>query len=280
MVIPFAGSAADLHRLAADLEALARRPGDELIVVDNRRPGAPALAVPGVRIERADRLPGPAPARNCGAAAASGDWLVFIDADTRPGPDLLDAYFDPLPQPATGVLAGAIVDVAVRPTIIARHDVARQRMSQDMTLRRDSPYAQTANCAVVRAAFESVGGFDEHARGEDADLCFRLLAEGWKLEQRPAARVEHRARETFSDWLSQQIRHGRGAAWLNRRYPGEFPPRGWRFLINRLLHLGIKAGRALLRGDREEAGFALLDLVRIWGFELGRLSPERPRRWR
>lgn len=280
VIVPFAGSAAELERLAADLRSLDSRPDDELIVADNRHPTAPPLQASGIRIERADQTPGPAPARNRGAAAAHGDWLLFIDADTHPLPDLLGAYFDPAPAPTTAILAGAVTDVVVRSTVVARHDVARRRMSQDMTLRRGSPYAQTANCAVLRSAFESVGGFDEQARGEDADLCFRLFAAGWQLEERPAARVEHCARETFPDWLSQQVRHGRGAGWLNRRYPGEFPARGWRFLANRLVHLGSEAAGLLLRGRWEEARFTMLDLIRIWAFELGRLTPNRPRRWR
>lgn len=284
VVIPFAGSADDLARLARDLEGLLRAPADELIVADNRRPGSAPLpedSLPaGARIVRAERRPGPAAARNAGAAVATGAWLLFVDADTRPEPDLLRTYFDPPPGPRTAILAGTIVDVATRSTLVSRHDVARRRMSQEMTLRRRQPYAQTANCAVLRTAFDSVGGFDEQARGEDADLCFRLFAAGWEMEVRVEARVVHRAREGFRDWLSQQVRHGRGAAWLERRYPGEFPSRGWRFLINRLVHLGAQAARALARGDREQAGFALLDLVRIWAFELGRLHPNAPRRWR
>jgi mycofactocin glycosyltransferase len=284
VVIPFAGPPDDLRRLAAALEAMITGPGDEVIIADNRRPGSPALpgdSVPaGVRIVRADRLPSPALARNTAAATASGDWLVFIDADTVPEPGLLDAYFDPAPGPGTAILAGAILDVAARSTLMARHDVARQRMSQEMTLQHRRPYAQTANCAVLRSAFHSVHGFDEQARGEDADLCFRMFEAGWEMEQRPAARVTHWAREGFREWLSQQIRHGRGAGWLNARYPGQFPRRGWRFLLNRLVHLGTDAARALAHGEPEQAGFAVLDLLRVWAFELGWMRPDRPRRWR
>lgn len=284
VVVPFAGSADDLGRLADRLQRLVRRQDDEVIIADNRRPGAkplPDQALPGdARLVRADRVPGPGAARNAGAAVASGAWLLFIDADTQPDAGLLESYFDPAPDPGTAVLAGVIADVASRSNLLARHDVARERMSQEMTLRRRRPYAQTANCAVLRSAFEDVGGFDEQARGEDADLCFRLFDAGWRLEERPLARVEHQAKVDFSDWLSQQVRHGQGAGWLDRRYPGEFPPRGWRFLANRLGHLGAEAVSALIRGQRAEAGFALLDLIRAWAFELGRLGAERPRRWR
>ena len=62
----------------------------ELIVCDNnstdrtaelsRAAGARVVFEPVNQIARA---------RNCGAAAASGDWLVFIDADSHPSADLL-----------------------------------------------------------------------------------------------------------------------------------------------------------------------------------------------
>src|SRR5881397_2863013 len=61
----------------------------ELIVCDNnstdrtaelaRAAGARVVFEPVNQISRA---------RNAGAAAASGDWLVFVDADSRPSPGL------------------------------------------------------------------------------------------------------------------------------------------------------------------------------------------------
>jgi GT2 family glycosyltransferase len=283
VIVPFAGTPAELAGLLDRLEALAHGPDDELIVVDNRRAAAASPARPpadGVRIELANLLPGPAYARNQGAAVAAGQWLVFVDADTRPEAGLLDAYFEAPPGDRTAVLAGAIIDVAERQTLVARHDVARGRMGQNMTLhRRGTPYAQTANCAVRRAAFQEVGGFDDAGRGEDADLCFRLARAGWELEERPGARVEHRAKESFRAWFSQQVRHAGSVAWLNRRWPGEFPAPGLRFVANRTLHLGREALTSLFRGDTEQAGFAVLDLIRIMAFQFGRLGPKRVRGW-
>jgi GT2 family glycosyltransferase len=283
VIVPFAGTPAELTSLLGDLGTIIRGPQDEVIVVDNRRAGAPSPEPPprdGIRVQVGNLLPGPAYARNCGAEAATGEWLLFIDADTHPDSGLLDAYFEPMPRASTAVLAGAIVDIAQRPTLMARHDVARGRMGQNMTLRRrGTPYAQTANCAVRREAFQDVGGFDEQGRGEDADLCFRLARAGWELEDRPRARVEHRAKESFSAWLSQQLRHAGSAAWLNRRWPGEFPAPGMRFLANRTLHLGREAVVSLMRRDTERAGFAALDLIRIYAFQFGRLRAQRTRGW-
>jgi hypothetical protein len=259
VIVPFAGSDQRLLELQAALSALRIGPGDELIVSDNRQ----------------DPVHTPAYARNRGAAISRGEWLIFIDADTRPGPGMLDAYFDPPPGPRTAVLAGGIRDVAGRETAVARHTIARERTSQRLTLDRTGmPYAQTANCAVRREAFEAVGGFESGARaGEDADLCFRLQRAGWGIEERPGACVEHRSRDTVGAWLAQLVRHGSGAAWLERRWPGQFPRPGAARLAARLWHHASEAATALGRGERAAAGEALLDLIGGFAFELGRLYP-------
>jgi GT2 family glycosyltransferase len=221
----------------------------------------------------------PAFARNRAADGARGEWLVFLDADVLPDPGLLDAYFDPIPNPQTAVLAGAIEDVARRPTLVAGTNVLRARMSQRTTLERAGmPYAQTANCAVRRSAFEQAAGFEAGARaGEDADLCFRVRRAGWGLEARPRAAVQHRSRETLRAWLEQLALHGSGAAWLERRWPGEFPATGALGLGRRLVRDAAGALGALARGDRRAATTAILDLLGTAAFELGRLLPNTRR---
>jgi hypothetical protein len=48
--------------------------------------------------------------------------------------------------------------------------------------------------------------------------------------------------------------------------------------LRRLAHSALAAARARLRGDREQAGFALLEIAEALAFELGRVLPNRPRR--
>jgi hypothetical protein len=286
LIVPFAGSDSELSLLLERLGRLDRRRGDQLIIADNRA----GARTTGYLID-ASGVSTPAFARNRGAQLASGAWLVFIDADTRPAHSLLDAYFEPEPDRRTAVLAGRIIDVVERPSLVARYSAGRSQMSERTTLERPgSPYAQTANCAIRREAFVEVNGFDQQARaGEDADLCFRLAARGWRLERRPSAVVTHQARDSLAAMVRQLALHGSGAAWVNRRHPGEFPAQGISELGRRLARDGVNAAGAALSGEPTRAADAILDLLGAAAFEGGRLLPNQRsatargrgrRRWR
>jgi mycofactocin glycosyltransferase len=280
VIVPFAGSQSELESLAARLRALTLGDGDEVLVADNRPSPVP---LPGASRVRWLPAPGPAApsfARNVAARVASGEWLVFLDADTEPAPGLLDAYFDPGPADDVAVLAGGIDDRAESPTLAARYVSARAMMAQETTLAHPhGPHAQTANCAVRRAAFASVGSFDESARwGEDADLGWRLRDAGWRLEERPGARVAHRNRATLRALAAQQSGHGAGAAWLDRRHPGASPAPRARELAGQVKWCVSRAARAAAGRQGQEAAFALVDLLCRMAFESGRRRSNAPKR--
>ena len=178
------------------------------------------------------------------------------------------------------MLAGAIVDEPAGPDAPAalRYAELKGSMSQETTLERGPwAFAQTANCAVRREAFESVGGFRARARsGGDADLCWRLAEAGWELERRAGAAVVHRNRVTVASMLAQRFRHGSGAGWLAREHPGAMPARRWPGLAWWALRRTAAGVAALARGDRDGAICGLLDGPAVWAFELGRLVPNRP----
>jgi GT2 family glycosyltransferase len=195
-----------------------------------------------------------------------------------PAAGLLDRYFAASIGLHVGALAGAIVDRPGATGFAAGHSAARAQMSQRVTLTRSgSPYAQSGNCAIRRDAFFSVGGFDERARsGEDADLCFRLARAGWGLEERAGAAVDHLTAPSAGALLRQLVRHGSGAAWLERRYPGEFPAPPVSELARRFGHYGLAAAGALARRRPRVAAAALLELASLCAFDLGRLLSNDP----
>jgi GT2 family glycosyltransferase len=275
VIVPFAGSDAELDDLLRRLQAIDLRDGDTLTVVDNR----PTATDRGTTVIADPVQQSSYHARNAGAKRGRAPWLLFIDADVDPSRDILDKYFEPLPDEDVGLLAGGVQDAPLpgNPTRAERYAVMAEQMSQTRTLRAGPwAYAQTANAAVRREAFEQVGGFTEGIRsGGDADLCFRLRVAGWRLDSREQAGVIHHNRASTRSFLRQKARHGAGAAWLNDAYPGSFPPRDRRLWLRRLLR-ELKTGAVLTaRGKRDEAADLLFPTIAVWAFELGRLLPNK-----
>jgi Glycosyl transferase family group 2 len=277
VVIPVAGDAVAVGDVVSRARGLTLIDGDTITVVDNRGTG---LLEPEVLV--ADGVHSSYFARNAGARRGSAPWILFLDADVHAPPDLLDRLFADEPGARTAILAGAIVDEPGGPHAppAVRYAELNSSMSQEVTLDRGRwAYAQTANCAVRREAFEAVGGFCENVRsGGDADLCWRLAAAGWELERRPGAAIVHRNRATIAAMLAQLFRHGTGAGWLARRHPGAMPRSRWPGLAWWSVRRAAAGIAALARRDRDGAICGLLDGPAVWAFQLGRLAPNRPLR--
>jgi hypothetical protein len=286
VIIPFLGSPEDFRALADRISRLQLGAEDAVIVVDNTRSSIvekrqrPSF----IRVAFAPERQSSYHARNTGAVAGRNSWLVFLDADVEPVPNLLDLYLSPPPQAHTGVLCGSVRDVRgmdnERESLASRYSRLRRLIDQENTLKMNRPYAKTANCVVRRAAFEHVGGFIGDIRsGGDADLCFRLFDAGWKMELRSDAVAEHRGRRTVLQLLGQRARHGSGAEWLEARYPGFVGPRLRMSVLARRTVTGTAAAcRALVRRDRDTALIRLLDPFSNFAFDVGRRIPNSP--WR
>lgn len=277
VVVPYLGPSAGLVQLRDRLARLRLAPGDTITIVDNRPDTSRHAADGRTPVLEAPDLQTPGHARNKGAAGGAAEWLVFLDADTDPPEDLLDAYFSDPPQAGTGLLAGGITDDPAeheaRPPPAVRWAGLTQSMGQDTTLGLGRwGFAQTANCAVRREAFAAVGGFREELRAcEDADLCYRLEAAGWRIERREGARVVHASRRTLRGLLGQQLVHGAGIGWLEREYPGAAPAHRWPgFLLWGIRRAATGLAEAARARDRDAALLALLDPLVAWTRELGR----------
>ena len=305
--MPFVGDDGELESLCRDLERLDLGDSDSVTVVDNRSQGHGDDKMCGrIRVVSASAVQSSYYARNRGAHVGRAPWLLFIDADVRVSADLLHQYFEPAPGARTGVLAGGIRNEAVSTdrgsTLAARYSAISTFFAQNNTLDRgEFGYAMTANCAIRRIAFEEVGGFVDNIRsGGDADICFRLRAQGWRAEARDAAAVVHVNRPTVRKLVRQAARHGSGAAWLETLYPGfasagevhgsvmdtDVPGRTVRSsilgrpvgggLFGRTVRSSRRVMRAsleMMRGEPDAALVTVIDIMRSVAFDLGRRLP-------
>ena len=184
--------------LLADLAEQVPVPGGlEVLIVNNDAPAMPpALDLPrGVR--RIDcTVPGSYAARNAGAAAARGNWLIFTDADCRPRPGWLAALAAAAAETPDALLAGPVeIAPPARDSAAAIYDRVRG-IPQARYVSRG--YAATANLAVPVAAFRAVGGFEpDRFSGGDAVFCRAAARYGFPIRLVAGAVVTHPAR---TDW--------------------------------------------------------------------------------
>jgi GT2 family glycosyltransferase len=281
VVVPFLGNDRDAASLSRALRRLRMEPRDELVVADNTANGV-MIATAGAdrrpRVVHAASERSSYHARNAGARAVRGPWLLFMDADCEPVPGLLDAYFAaPIPNDC-GALAGQILGDPEQRSLAARYARSRRIFDHALGLiRARDGAAATGNLLVRRVAFEQVGGFAEGIRsGGDLDLCRRLRDSGWRIEFRERALVHHRHRESLPSLLGAIARYGAGARWLNERYPGSSPP--WP-LVGGLAGTARDVAGHLVKGDLEPAAFRAVDGLGLIAHRLGyRASNAAPRR--
>jgi GT2 family glycosyltransferase len=175
-------------------QVLAQQGSCEVIVSDDSKTGAVRQVVgefPRVRWLEGPRR-GPAANRNHGASRATGEWLVFLDDDCKPGPEWLRAYDD---------AASGEVDVLEGRTECPMED----RLGfYDIVENLDGGAFWSCNLAVRRDKFEAIGGFDE----DFTEACAEDMEFGWRMRQRglrtifvPSARVTHPARRMTAGGL-------------------------------------------------------------------------------
>lgn len=226
---------------ASDLE----RDRWELIVVDDvssDRTSQVAEQWADHVVTLSGRPHGPAFARNRGAEAATGDWLVFIDADVVVHPETLRYFVEAIEaDPAMDALFGAYDDAPPIPGLLTQY---RNLLHRYVHLTSAGP-GETfwAGCGGVRrAAFVEVGGFDERRylrpQIEDIELGYRLRDRGRRIMIRPEIQGAHLKRWRFLGSLRTDL--------LDRGIP-------WVLLLLERRRLARPAGLNLKRGERLKA---------------------------
>lgn len=214
IVIPNHDGAATIGKCLA--AALASEYGRfEVVVVDDGSTDGSAEIIEAFPVELV-RFPlrlGVSRARNAGAAASSGDLLVFIDADCLLPPDALAI---------ASRSYGARSDLVLGGTYTPRpHDADFFSFFQSVFIhhfetKRAHPDYVAAHAMVIDAGlFRRSGGFVERsfigfaASVEDVELSHRLRRAGCELQVSPALQVQHVFRFSLARSLRNAVRKSR-----------------------------------------------------------------------
>jgi GT2 family glycosyltransferase len=195
--------------LASAFRAL---PTAEVIVVDNASTDGSQDLVrtefPTAQLVALEENVGFAQGNNLAYARAKGETLILLNSDAELPASGFDACLDMLErEPTLAAIAPRLVgnDGQVQPSCLPGPSLRRAflrsfwREPKQITIDpRKAVVWLPATCLILRrAALDSVGGlFDEqfYLYWEDADLCARLIRQGWRLAVCEDATVLHHGR--------------------------------------------------------------------------------------
>ena len=184
------------------------RPADECVLVDNGSTDGSVdymrQAFPDVQIAPLGGNLGFAAGNNAGAAAATAEYLAFLNNDTRAQPGWLKALLRAIEHdPSIGLATSRIVYLDAPATVDSAGDGylrvggafkhAHGRSATEVAQSREVFGACGAAFIIRRSLFEALGGFDEDffMVYEDVDLSYRARLLGWRVVYAHDAVVEH-----------------------------------------------------------------------------------------
>lgn len=263
VIVPVHGSAAPLARLLPALRGHRVTVVDDASSATDARDIARVCAAHGVQLVVLPENVGPGGARNAGLAAsndspgAPADFVAFLDADTLPTEDWLDALRPHFDDPKVAVAAPRVrgtVTGAGAGTVLERFESRRGGLDLGSQARRVAPggqigYVPTAALLVRRSALPDPP-FEPGLRvGEDVDLIWRLVEAGHTVRYLPAAEVHHGVRSGLAEWSQRHAAYGTSAVPLEDRHPGRLAPvtSGWPGLVMLAGSLVAVGGRGPVR---------------------------------
>jgi len=187
---------------------------DELIVVDNSSIDGSADLIrthyPQVRLIHNQNM-GYAGGNNCGAAVAKGEYLFFLNPDTRLEGGALALLLAPLMNNTNIALTTACVVLMNRPELINTcgntmhftgltycRGAGQHKVKYSTSIEVDA--VSGSAFAIRREVFEQLGGFDERffMYVEDTDLSWRARLAGYRCLYVADAIVQHDYRLSYS----------------------------------------------------------------------------------
>ena len=200
-IVPATVAAPTLSRC---LVALEHAGADEILVADTPEAATPALA------------------RNLAVERATGDVLVFVDADVVVHPDALKRIRGRLRDPALDAVFGSYDNAPEAPGAISGfRNLLHHHVHHAGAGPADSFW--TGLGAVRRAVFVAAGGLDPERRWlEDVELGARLVQAGARIELDPAIQGTHLKAYTLGGMLHVDTVE-RSIPWVDLMLAGRAP---------------------------------------------------------
>lgn len=256
--------------LAACLDSTLRSDNDaklieDIIVVDCASTDEAVVAIagnyPAVKLVRLDRNDGYSAGCNAGLAAASSEFVLFLNADTALLPDSIDPLLRCFNlNPRIGLVApvllnsdGSLQSAGYRFPGVANVlcdllPVPDRIRGSAINGRLDPgnlfhPYAIDyplgAAIALRQSALEEIGGWNESFRmySEEVDLARRLEAAGWSRLLEPRSRVIHHGGAS----TAQRPHEMQAALWRSRgRYHWLWTSRYRRLMLRSVIEVATR----------------------------------------
>jgi glycosyltransferase involved in cell wall biosynthesis len=210
VVIPAFQAGATIRTAVESVRACRGAEHAQILVIDDGSTDDTAAQAsgPGVEVLRLPHV-GRAAALNDGIKAASGDVLLFTDADCVVPPDWIETTLAELA--GWDGVGGNLVPS--RWTVVEQAKILRYVHEFEREAVLEGRYRGVClngnNMALKRQALLAVVGFDEKfLHGADADLTRRLLAGGFRLRRTVRTRVMHRKTDTLGSFLRTMWRRG------------------------------------------------------------------------
>jgi glycosyltransferase involved in cell wall biosynthesis len=219
VVVPALNAASTIEGCLAALAEQTVMPGEVIVVDDGSTDDTPAIARRmGAKVLVQDHA-GAGAARNRGVDAATGELLLFTDADCVPAGDWVERLVEALEDEEV-VAARGVCKSNQREAVARFAQLEYDEKHRQLARRRYVDLVSTDSAAYRRHTFRQFGGFDEdYVASEDQDLSFRMVRSGHRIVFAPDAVVIHRHRPTLRGYARRKFWIGYAKARIGRRYP-------------------------------------------------------------
>jgi glycosyltransferase involved in cell wall biosynthesis len=270
IVVPVFNSIKDLKRLITSLTPQLNE--HELIIIND---GSTDGNIISLLEQNAHVIPvhlkqnrGSSAARNAGIRKASGERIVFIDADcvaTENWIEMHEQFHDRFPEDGCigNILPQSLESVLLR---FLDHGPSPIFGFNELKIDHLAPisyrFFYTANSSVPRKALLDAGLFDERYNGawDDVELGYRLDTHDFRFRFNEKALVYHRNPDNYRRFFRRQIRVGRGY-WQAHQHHPEFL--GALSFNNQFIALKEGLGKAMSLGRSlsDRIGFVILEFI-------------------